>query len=149
MNIEEEILKLKQRVAYLESLVNTPMPIEQPTQKAKTTRDTTRYMFEGKVYPKNKLVLAVIKAYANAKKPTLSELQNIFDKSLQGSLNVVEDFLIASQIKDCSKRYFTKPQDQLTLKDSKVAVVCTQWGIFNITKFIKCAENLGYVIEKI
>lgn len=146
MDIEREILELKQRIEKLESII-LANNIEVSTTANKSQRDTSRYMFQGKIYPKNRLVLAIIKEYVAKYNPTNEELKSAFDKSLQGSLNVVEDYSAAMNIKDYAKRYFFKDEDVITLKDNSRVVVCTQWGIFNIAKFIKCAETLGFVIE--
>jgi thioredoxin reductase len=105
-------------------------------------------MFEGKVYPKNRLVLSIIKEYVNRQNPSFEELSKVFDKSLQGSLGVVTLYDDAIKISDAAKRFFLKEEDGITLKDKKV-VVCTQWGIFNIVKFIKQAQTLGFNIETI
>ena len=118
-------------------------------QKAEPgNRDKTKYMFEGRVYPKNRLVLAVIKKYVAQNNPTYEELNSVFNKSLQGSLNVVELFDNALKISDAAKRYFMKDEDVLNLHNMKV-VVCTQWGIFNIVKFVKLAQTLGFDIQTI
>ena len=148
MNLELEILNLKSRIEYLESLVlNKNIEVAKPTESL-SNRDKTKYMFEGKVYPKNRLVLAIIKKYVVQNKPTYQQLNNVFDKSLQGSLKVVELYDDASKIKDASKRYFMKEEDILNLHGERV-VVCTQWGIFNIVKFVKVAQNLNYDIQTI
>jgi len=146
MDYELEIIKLKKRIEELEKL--TLSPSIQADEPKTANRDKTKYMFEGKVYPKNRLVLAIIKKYVEQNNPSYQVLQNIFDKSLQGSLGVVELYDNAIKISDASKRFFMKDEDILTLYGSKV-VVCTQWGIFNIIKFIKRAQSLGFIIETI
>lgn len=143
MDIEFEIKELKERIAKLEAMLN----IKEETQTKK--RDTTRYIFNGKIYPKNKLVLAVIKEFVKTHSPTFNTLVNTFDKSLQGSLNVVEEYFPNKLTNDFTKRYFCKDEDVISLQDGKKIVVCTQWGIFNIAKFIKHATNLGFIIESI
>lgn len=149
MNYEEEILNLKKRIAELEKLLVGDKQGTEPLSKPKIqNRDKTKYMFEGKVYAKNRLVLAVIRDYVSRHNPTFAELCNVFDKSLQGSLGVVKHYEEAQDISDSAKRFFMKPEDVLYLKDAKV-VVCTQWGIFNIVKFIKQAQALGYRVEVI
>lgn len=60
----------------------------------------------------------------------------------------MELFDSAAKISDAAKRYFMKDEDVLNLKNGKV-VVCTQWGIFNIVKFIKLAQTLGFNIQTI
>lgn len=151
MNYELEILNLKRRVEELERLLQAREPQVQPASAESTSasnRDKTKYMLDGKVYPKNRLVLAIVKKYTEQHNPTFEQLNNVFDKSLQGSLGVVETYENAAQISDCAKRYFMKDEDVLSLNGQKV-VVCTQWGIFNIVKFVKRAQSLGFVIETI
>ena len=54
----------------------------------------------------------------------------------------------AIQVSDAKKRYFLKEEDVIALPDAQI-VVCTQWGIFNIVKFVKRATDLGFNIETI
>lgn len=149
MNLEEEIEQLKRRVELLENIVlqNQVQSKQKPVAVEGQGRDKTRYMFENKIYPKNRFVLAVIEKYILENNPTLDEIRKVFDKSLQGSLNVVETVNQANTIKDSGKRYFM--QNPFTLKDGNEIVICTQWGIFNITKFEKVATNLGYHFDKV
>ena len=148
MNVEYEIEELKKRIERLEVLLaQKPEQLSIFQEKDKVQRDKTRYMFASKVLPKNRLVLAVVGAYIKDNNPDFATLQNAFDKSLQGSLNVVERIETAKKIKDCAKRYFVN--NSYWLKDGSEIVVCTQWGIFNIVKFIKQANMLGYHIEEI
>lgn len=144
MNIEQEIFELKKRIEALEQMLSIKQPVE-ADQTAK--RDKTRYMFENKIYPKNRLVLAIVKKYVENNNPTFDELQSVFDKSLQGSLNVVDTIENIEKIKDASKRYFLN--DLITLKDKTQIAVCTQWGIFNIPKFVMQAKSLGFDIVTI
>ena len=157
MEYQELILDMLNRIVKLEkeveNLKKTKMPVEFTSpETAKEDkpqqRDKTRYMFNGNIYLKNKLVLAIVKDYVS-KNRTIKchELKTVFDKSLQGSRNVVETMENAQKISDCAKRYFVK--DAIPLKDGTIVVVCTQWGIFNIVKFEKLAESLGYNINKV
>lgn len=146
MDIEREILELKNRVAYLESVLKikesevTSAPNDQK-------RDKTKFLFDNKIYAKNRFVLAVVKKYIDETNPTFAELENIFNKSLQGSLNVVLTYDDASKIKDAAKRYFL--DDILELKDDAKVVVCTQWGIFNVANIERLAKKLGYEVERV
>ena len=79
---------------------------------------------------------------------TSKELKTVFDKSLQGSIGVVEDEMIAKQRKDYQVRFFSKDDEIIRLTDGNM-FVCSQWGILNIVNFIKRAEQLGYKIEQI
>lgn len=150
MNYEQEIIELKKRIEQLEKIVlgqKDEANKSQP-QQSSTNRDKTKYMFNSKVYPKNRLVLAIIKEYVEKHNPSYHELSSVFDKSLQGSLGVVDLYSNAIKISDAGKRFFLKDEDIINLQDAQ-AVVCTQWGIFNIVKFIKQATALGFNIETI
>lgn len=159
---EEEIALLKQRVERLESLLSLFVSngfvlkneIKEKTSESQnqklSNRDKTKYLYEGKILSKNRLVLAIIKDYTtNHLQINLKDLQSIFDKSLQGSLMVVDNLENIKKITDYQKRYFSNEQDLITLKDGTIVAVCNQWGIFNIKKFIMVANNLGYKIEEI
>ena len=112
-------------------------------------RDTTRYMFEGNVYLKNRLVLAIVQRYVQDHPGvTRNGLKQAFAKSLQGSIGVVEDVEIASLRRDCEVRFFTKESEIIRLCDGDM-YVCNQWGVLNIPNFIKAAEQNGYNIESI
>ena len=159
---EEEIALLKQRVERLENLLslfvsNGFVPkneIKEKTGESQnqklSNRDKTKYLYEGKILSKNRLVLAIIKDYTtNHLQINLKDLQSVFDKSLQGSLMVVDNLENIKKRTDYQKRYFSNEQDLITLKDGTIVAVCNQWGIFNIKKFIMVANNLGYKIEEI
>ncbi len=145
--LKEELNDLTLRVSKLEAKLSMGKPAAtQSTDKKE--RDKTKYLFNGSVYTKNKLVLAVTRQYAfdnNVK--TLKELTTIFPKSLQGSKGVVNDYNLVKNIKDVEKRYFCKKEDIIKL--DKDCVVCTQWGIFNIVNFIARVKQLGYNIESL
>ena len=112
-------------------------------------RDTTRYLFDGYIYLKNRLVLAVVKAYVeHFNTIKRQELKQAFDKSLQGSIGVVENVETAMLRSDYQVRFFTKPDEVIHLCDGDM-YVCTQWGIGNILNFIKRAEQLGFKIDPI
>lgn len=144
---EVEQLKKEQGTSFEEaprSRTQNILPPDCPSQ-----RDKTRYLFNGNVYLKNKLVLAVVKDYvANNRSITCNELKTVFDKSLQGSIGVVEYENIAKQRKDYQVRFFAKGDEVLKLIDGNI-LVCSQWGVLNISNFIKRAEQLGYEIEQI
>lgn len=165
MEYKDLILDMLNRIAKLEKEVeclknekqlnivkNTEVPIlEKPVEDLERPqqRDKTRYMFNGNIYLKNKLVLAIVKDYISKNtRITCNELKNIFTKSLQGSIGVVEEENIAKQRKDFHVRFFCKEDEILRLVDGNM-LVCSQWGILNISNFIKRAEQLGYVIEQI
>ena len=55
MNYELEIINLKKRIAELESII-LKTNNEKPQKNKQSNRDKTKYMFEGKIYPKNRLI---------------------------------------------------------------------------------------------
>lgn len=110
-------------------------------------RDTTRYMFNGAVYAKNRLVLAVVKAYvAENCSIKRNQMKEVFERSLQGSIGVVENKEIAQERFDYNVRFFAKPEETIHLVDGDM-FVCSQWGIMNISNFLKRATMLGFQIE--
>lgn len=149
VKLEKEVEQLKkERVPSFEEAprfrTQNILPPDRPSQ-----RDKTRYLFNGNVYLKNKLVLAVVKDYvSNNRSITCNELKTVFDKSLQGSIGVVENENVAEQRRDYQVRFFVNDDDILHLVDGNM-LVCSQWGILNISNFIKRAEQLGYKIEQI
>ena len=151
------IVKLEKEVELLKKERDESKHCVQPASESevsssdiqKTQRDKTRYMFNGNVYLKNKLVLAIVKDYV-AKNSTVScsELKKVFDKSLQGSIGVVECEFIAKERRDYSVRFFDKSDEIIRVADGNM-MVCSQWGILNIANFIRRAEQLGYKVEQI
>ncbi len=86
VKLEKEVELLKKEKTQSEEIPKETFIEERPVQ-----RDKTRYMFNGNVYLKNKLVLAIVKDYVLKNQAiTCNELKMIFDKSLQGSIGVVE-----------------------------------------------------------
>lgn len=111
-------------------------------------RDTTKYLFDGVVYSKNRLVLAIIKDYTKKNQVSFKELSEVFYSTLQGSIGVVERVEVAQNRQDYQIRFFTAENEIIDLIDGKV-YVCNQWGILNIPRFLNQAKELGYVIQEI
>lgn len=107
-----------------------------------SSKDFSKYLFEGKTYGKSRLVLAVVKKYVEDHHPTtFDELESAFPSSIQGSLGVVrriED--VSNKYKGIGgvKRYFV--DDVICLASGEQVIVCTQWGT-NIDRFIEHAMN--------
>lgn len=152
---EVELLKKAQEIS-LTPTSEKPIKSQEPYVRAiveptvvSGKRDTTRFMFESNVYLKNRLVLAVVRAYLRDNpNTTREEIKTVFPKSLQGSIGVVEMTEIAEARVDYTVRFFTKPEEVLHLVDGNM-YVCSQWGILNIPNFIKIAHQYGYKIEAI
>jgi len=105
-----------------------------------TERDYTKYRYEGHVYGKGRLVLAVVQGFIKKRTETCHrDLLAAFRSDIQGSLGV---FARIDEAKLHSKRYFTKSNDQIQLLVCTVAV-CNQWCKANINKFVEAAKELG------
>lgn len=156
--LERDVAELKQKLFLDESRLGEYIG-EEPAfimrskrlTPDRSTRDTTRYAFNGRVYTKKGLVYAVVKNYVDGRPNiTRGDLKRVFDKSLQGSLGVVENVELAKRRGDAEYRvrFFTDEDKILHLADGDM-VVCTQWGIMNIPRFLAVAEQLGYQIKAI
>jgi len=128
------------------------------SQITDTIRDSSKYIFEGTEYGKNRLVLAVVKKYVEDNNGlTFKDLLDKFPKTLQGGKKGVVQLIENVSDKDKGigpdgiKRYFVDSNDIINLPtlDEKV-IVCNQWGIGNIDKFIEYVTDvLGYKITKV
>ena len=117
------------------------------------SKDYTKYWFNGKKYPKNRLVLAVVREYINQyPKLTLSDLKSVFPDDLQGSLGVIQKLQTAID-NGKQKRYFTNnEQDILVDGNNEKIVICNQWGVGdsgkgNFYDFLKKAERYNFDIK--
>ncbi|GBD98207.1 hypothetical protein BMS3Abin07_00215 [bacterium BMS3Abin07] len=116
-----------------------------------STKDYTKYIFNGKIYGKGRLVLSVVSKFVEEHPDvTYSELVKVFPKTTQGSRGV---FTLQSEAEDIyastsRKRHFINPEDIIQVKDAAIAV-CTQWGASNIGKFISVAREHGYDIDQV
>lgn len=160
MNYDRIILELLGRVSILEDEVKklkedsknkTYGNSELNSQSTKSIgKDGTKFILDGKIYSKNRLVLAVVKKYMEMHPDTTAEqLLSIFDKSLQGSFGTVR---ILNEVKrkypDYTRRFFTNDADIITTK-TESCTVCSQWSISNIWNFIARSEQLGIEVKTV
>lgn len=150
------IQKMEEEVAGLKAMLDESLGKNEnkiledftfPQQKFANKKDTTKYFFDGVLYPKNRLVLAVVKKYVELN-PGISrfQLKAKFDKSIQGSIGVIEEKSIAAKRNNYQKRFFANSDDIINLKDGEM-LVCTQWAISNLTNFLHRAKEFGFVIK--
>lgn len=127
-------------------------PVQQTTKshsvKPKaTTRDSSKYKFEGEEYGKGPLVRAVVSKYVEDNpKTTYKQLKEIFPDELLKRFGIFQDEKTAKEIAPKGKRYFEKPEHMIKLKDRHI-VVCNQFTLANIQPFLKVAKTLGYKIK--
>lgn len=157
--LERDVAELKQKITEMENAShlsdNASLCGNNPSLKmsseAERKRDTTRYTFEGAVYSKKRLVYAVVKRYiSDHPEVSCADLKRVFDKSLQGSIGVVEKAEIARLRGEAEYRvrFFADEDEIFHLHDGDI-VVCTQWGILNIPRFLTIARQMGYQISAI
>jgi hypothetical protein len=117
----------------------------------KKTKDYTKYKFNNNDYGKNRLVLAVVKEYIRDN-PALSlqDIQKVFEKKLQGSYGVIDDYSHAEDIYKNGniKRHFISPDEIIQLNNGQKIAVCNEWGKDNIDNFIQVARKY-YEIEPV
>lgn len=127
-------------------------PAQQTTKSLKvkpkaTTRDSSKYKFEGDEYGKGPLVRAVVSKYVEDNpKTTYKQLKEVFPDELLKRFGIFQDERTAKEIAHKGKRYFEKPEQMIKLKDRYI-VVCNQFTLANIQPFLKVAKTLGYNIK--
>jgi len=122
-----------------------------------SSKDFSKYDFEGQQYAKNRLVHAVVKRYlGDHPDTTFAQLKEIFPDMMQGTKYCV--FMKKSEAEKVladsgTARHFLKESEILETSDEQIAV-STQWGInklaefnSNINKFIRAAKELSYNIN--
>jgi len=113
--------------------------------------DHSKYIFNGQLYKKGKLVHAVIEDYVRKNpKKIYSNLKKDFLDGIQGKHGVFTTQKNALDIfekeKRKYKRYYFKPTELIYLKDEVIAT-CNQWNFHNILIFIENANRLGLEID--
>jgi hypothetical protein len=124
---------------------------EERQESISSGRDLTKYIFEGEIYPKNRLVHAVVSAYIrDHPQTTFSQLKEAFPDELHTIFGVFAEVSYAKSRTDRSgrPRYFLKQEELLKTEDGIHIAVCSQWGLPGMHPFLQRARELGYVIEK-
>lgn len=114
-------------------------------KKVKEGRDYTKYSFQGKMYGKGQLVLAVIKHHITLNPTmTIKELKLLFPRKM---FNVPFD-VVETVRKADTGRFFLNPADRISTANGK-AVVTNQWSKNTIVPFIAFVEKkLGFSIQR-
>lgn len=115
-----------------------------------SSRDYSKYQFQGQSYGKGRLVQAIIADYVKKHSSiTYSGLLDVFPKKLRGGDGCFETLEKAAQIykEKNKKRHLLDEKDQIQL-DSYYIVTSTEWTLKTVTRFIKHAKILGYTITK-
>ncbi|ASK55749.1 hypothetical protein WNA58_001148 [Vibrio cholerae] len=117
---------------------------EQRTSK-NGQRDYSKYRFNGQVYNKRKLALAVITHWINDKQPmSLAEVQRYLN-----SFNLPRAVSLFEHIADKHlNRYHSSESDRLMLVSGEQIAISNQWGD-NIPNLLQAMEPYGYEIVKV
>lgn len=148
-NLEKRLNLLAQQYSALYMKQDIPRTQESSSDKPKRHKDITKYEFNGEVYSKRQLVLECVKYYINNNSiNSYSKLIDVFPDYIQGSLGIVKDVTVAERYSNASKRFFFADQDVIHMKEGNF-VVCSQWDVNNIERFIVLASDLGINIKPI
>lgn len=112
-------------------------------RKARSKRDHTKYRFNGELYGKSRLALAVVQAFM--KKHPRAKLDDVRDQL--GS--VVADVRTAKSRSKKYQRYFLQPDSIIKTADGKKAAVTNQWSLENIKTFLKHIADLGFKVRPV
>jgi len=116
----------------------------------KSSKDYTRYIFQGTAYNKRKLVLAIIQHWIAKNKPNnLTALLTAFPQEIRSGemfVPVRDAQLIYSR--QGIYRHFLGENEIIEFPDSTQYAISNQWGKGNIEKFITQAKKVGFEIEE-
>ena len=100
----------------------------------KSSKDYTKYEFDGKPYNKTRLMWAVAKKYATENKDvSLDDMKKIFDKNKVCS----KSDAIKNNEKSNIKRWLTKPDEIIKLKNGEEIAMSNQWTKALVDEFIR------------
>lgn len=110
-------------------------------------RNRQGYQFNGTVYGKGPLVLAVIRQHVDSNPGiTYNDLKDVFPDELLKSYGIFRRLDAAQEASRKRKRYFLKDDQLVTVTDGQIAI-CNQFTADNIGAFIEKAKEVGYDIK--
>jgi len=151
---QETVLLDVQQIIPLPEVESYQIKIKQQTDERrearKSSKDYTRYIFNGSSFNKRKLVLAVIQKWVDENDPkSLSDLLQVFPQEVRGSgLFVSEQDAKEIYERQNIYRHFLGENEILEFQDSTRYAISNQWGKGNIERFIEQSRKIGYAIEE-
>ena len=126
-----------------------PIAEEKTTKAASTTRDNSKYKFNGEEYGKGPLVRAVVAKYVEDHPDvTYKQLKEVFPDTLMKRFGVFASESEAKKLSGNKPRYFLKPEQMIKIKGLKEPICVTnQWTATLILPFIECVRKLGIKIQ--
>lgn len=124
---------------------------EERREARRSSRDYTQYVFNGQIFNKRKLVLAVIHDWVKSKSPQdLSELTRAFPESMVGGgLFSLENSAKETYERQKISRHFIGQDEALQFSDGSRYAISNQWGKNSIEKFIENAKRIGYKVQEV
>jgi hypothetical protein len=142
----EKIIPLPEAVDYQ---VQIRQQAAERREARRSGRDYSRYLFQGTIYNKRRLVLAVIKNWVGANKPSRFEaLLEAFPQETQGGE-------LFTPIEEAQKiferhhiaRHFLAGEEVINFGPREAYAVSNQWGVGNFERFLERARALNFDIE--
>jgi len=139
---QEQILVDVQQIIPLPEVESYQVKIKQQSEERrearKSSKDYTRYLFQGNSFNKRKLVLAVIQSWVSENNPgSISELLQAFPQEIRrGGLFVSEQEAKEIYKRQGIYRHFLGDGEVLEFSDSTRYAISNQWGKGNIEKFV-------------
>lgn len=141
----QQIIPLPEAESYQ---VKIKQQSEERREARKSSKDYTRYIFQGNAYNKRKLVLAVIQHWIIENKPNnLSDLLINFPQEIRsGGMFVPLSEAQEIYNRQGIYRHFLGNNEIVEFSDSTQYAISNQWGKGNIEKFINQAKKVGFEI---
>jgi hypothetical protein len=143
---EEEGKKSYRLVEESSQEKSQPSSAKKKAQKknSNSTRDFTKYKFNGTLHSKGKLVLAIVTQYVrDHRNVTVAKLKEVFPDSLIPAYGVLQELSIAKKRSGDKMRFFMKPDEIIKLRDKTVAVT-NQLTSSSLETFLAAAKKAGY-----
>lgn len=123
---------------------------EERREARESSKDYTQYLFDGNVYNKRKLVLAVVKKWAAINNPqSINELEKAFPQNLKsGGLFVEANVATEIYARQGIYRHFLGQDETFVFPNSTEYALSNQWGKNSVSEFIKHASSIGLEISE-
>lgn len=144
----QQIIPLPEAESYQ---IKIKQQSEERREARKSSKDYTRYLFQGNDYNKRKLVLSVVHWWIRENNPqSIDELLSAFPKGLRRgemfiSVNKAEEIYNRQGI----YRHFLGEDETIQFPDGARFAISNQWGKGSIENFIEHTKKMGIEIEEI
>lgn len=113
-------------------------------------KDRSKIMFNKEMYSKPKFVHAFVAAFVDENNPDMKELQAAFPDDLHPAYPTVMD--VNELEEKVAKRFYTRENQVIELRDGTKVAVCSDWGVNNMYKFMEFLreqKNYGFSYRRI